>query len=267
MKRLIALLCCCAVNALAGEPIYERVLVPLHIKDVPGAFGTIWSTELTVRNEGAEEALIFRQVCWYECRCGTSDCVLYAPTPPHSIARFVRGADDFDFAFPGAFVHVEKARAADVAFHLRLYEESRRSTEFGIEVPVVRERDFLTGTTWLVNIPTVTTSRVHLRVYGLESPSGTAEVRLRIYADDAVEPRYEQTLTITPAPFEGRIPAPGDHDAIVPGIVVLPLSPDMTGDAKTIRVSVEPLTPGLSYWLMASITSNVTQNVTLVTPQ
>jgi hypothetical protein len=267
MTRLFPLLLLTALNVSAADPIYERVLIPLQIKDVPGAFGTLWSTELVVRNEGEVPALIFDQVCWYECHCGTSHCIFYRATAPHERAKFVGGAGDLDFVFPGTFVHVEKTRAADVFFSLRLYEESRRATEFGVEVPVVRERDFLTSRTWLVNVPTVTTSRVHLRVYGLESPSGEGVVRIRIYSGDALDARYDQLLPLRPSHLSRRIPAPGDHNEVVPGIGVLYLSPEITGDATTVRLSIEPVTPELRFWAMASITSNTTQNVTLVTPQ
>jgi hypothetical protein len=239
----------------------------LHIRGVAGAAGTRWSTELVARNEGPQPAWILNQVCLRDCTCGGEQCLIIRPTEPGQSSPWIGGPQDFAATFPGLFAHVEKSRAHEVAFSLRLFEESRAATEFGIEVPVVREREFLQTTAWLVNIPLTATARVHLRLYGLESPSGEAVVRVRVYAGDAVDASYDRLVRITPAPFEGRIPAPGDHNAIIPGVATLYLTGDLAAIAGPVRVRVDPVTPDLRYWVMASITSNTTHDVTLATPQ
>lgn len=254
--------------AVAQDRAYERILLPLILQDVPGAFGTRWSTEVVVRNEGEVEAAVFRQLCAYRCECGGNTCLIFRPTPPHSaVPSTYLGPGDDSGRFPTVMMNISRPEAEDVYFSLRLYEESLRMTEFGIEVPVVREEEFLGRESWLINIPNVATSRVHLRLYGLESPSGEADIRLRIYHGDAVTPSIDRLVRITPWPGAERIPAPGDYDAIVPGYEVVYLTPEIAASAETVRVRIDPVTPELRYWAMASITSNATQNVTLVTPQ
>jgi hypothetical protein len=252
---------------LHADPLFERVLIPLHIANVAGASGTSWSTELVARNEGEAPTLILSQVCLHDCTCGFEQCLFIAPTPPGGLARWIGGPEDFAASFPGLFAHIEKATAANVAFSLRLYEETLAATEFGTEVPVVRERDFLRTTSFLVNVPLTASARVHLRLYGLESPSGEAVVRVRVYPESALTPVYDRLLTIPAAPFEGRIPEPGDHNAIIPGYLILSLTSELSGVTGPVRVRVDPLTPELRYWLMGSVTSNTTHNVTLFTPQ
>lgn len=62
------------------------------------------------------------------------------------------------------------------------------------------------------------------------------------------------------------IPGPGDYNGD-PGYAILLIAPELAGEAEFVRVHVEPVTPGLRYWMMASATSNTSQNVTLITPQ
>jgi hypothetical protein len=258
-----------ATDAAAQASDYTRVFIPLRLVELPGAFGTRWSTDLAIWNQSDRPAAVFSQLCIWTCQCGPqAGCVPRIEVLPgrQYPEELVSGNDEAGFV-PGLFIHVESAVADRVAFNLRLFEESQRDTEFGIEVPVVRERDFLTLETWLVNIPVGDSSRAHLRIYGLESPSGTAVVRVRIYPDDADGPSYDETVVIPVADFELTIPKPGDFNAIVPGYLAMLLTDEMTADADVVRIAIEPVTAELRFWAMASVTSNTTQNVTLVTPQ
>lgn len=269
-RCLIGLVIATAATTVAAQPsAYERILLPLVLPPggVPGAFGSLWKTAVTIRNEGEREVAIFGRLCLYLCECGGNNCLLYRPVPPGGAFNplLLNLNDDFGIV-PGALFYVDRASSDSVAVNLRLYEESRASTEFGVEIPVIREEEALTKRAWLVAMPLPADSRAHVRLYALESPTEDARVRVRIYPAEAAEPSWDQVVTLAP-PWFGAMPGPGDADAPVPGYAVIALSSAMGNGATSVRVSVEPVTPGLKFWMMGSVTSNITQNVTLVTPQ
>jgi hypothetical protein len=257
-------------SATAAEsPQFERILLPLVLPagGVPGAFGSVWKTAITLRNEGESEAAVFPRVCLYLCECGGNNCLLYRPLPQGGALNPLLLITDDDFgSMPGSLLYVDRSKAADFAINVRLYEESHAAQEFGVELPAVREAEFLDATAWLVAIPAGATARVHLRIYAVESPVNEALVRVRIFPGESSVSSYDEVVALAP-PRSGEIPAASDYDAPLPGYAARFLSPVMTGGAETVRLRIDPVTPGLRFWAMASITSNTTQSVTLVTPQ
>lgn len=219
-----ALLLSLIVSGVAGAqaPEYERVLVPLYVSGIHGAFGSYWSSAMTLRNVGNETVPVFSSLCSITCECpGPGICVPLAGLPPGfslDPAVFAGRADNFGFN-PAFFIHVGRAGARDIAFSNRLFEASRGKTEFGTEIPVVREDRFLTGESWLIDVPIAHEggARTHLRLYGLESSSGDAWVRVRIFPADATAPAFDEIVQIARPNVGERIPAPGDFDAHIPG--------------------------------------------------
>lgn len=173
----------------------------------------------------------------------------------------------------GAFIYVNRPRAHELAVQLRVRDLSRQAESWGTEVPVVRDREMLTATAHLLDIPVRSDFRSHLRVYGASSPSGLGDVRVRFYANNDMTPLEERILTLVQAGIGTDLPPsslPADHErpAVLAYAELADLAKLLTpGFGDSFRLEITPLTPGLKYWAMVSVTNNVTQHVTLITPQ
>jgi hypothetical protein len=273
MKSLLILLMAVAATDLraATGDVFQRFLFPLVVEEHPGAYGTVWTTEAVVRNESDVPLEIFTSECLFRCPfngCIVTVCLPFQETPPH--ARFTESllgrGEIGSVANPASLLYVPAAASDQVVASLRLIEESRRANDFGIEIPVVRESELFTSVLWLADVPMPAGSRTHLRLYGVESQDGGARLRVRAYPGEETTP----TLDITIDLFSSNVPPtpmPGDYRPAQPSYLLLLLPPELTTNAMPLRVRVDPITPGLKFWAMASVTSNDTQHVTLVTPQ
>jgi hypothetical protein len=247
---------------------YERFLFPLAIVEHPGAYGTAWTTEAVVRNEGTTPVVIFHSECAYRCSapCVILMCFAGSPTPPG--APFSEGVDRGEIGsvgIPATLLSVERSKADQVSTSLRLIEVSKRTVEYGVEIPVVRERNLYTGTLSLpsVPVPPPHEGRTHLRIYGVESPADPVTLRVRAFAGDTVV--WDETVwLLVPLDFH-ETPRPGEYNEGQPSYRLLPV-PSAISEHSTVRVQIDPLTPGLKFWAMASVTSNETQHVTIVSP-
>jgi hypothetical protein len=280
MKRiLLALLLLATSFANAQTEMtpsdFEMVLIPVYLDQArPGALGSVWRSELVVRNEGADPVDVFQTECAHFCTCNPrpTTCAGGHPLAPGTLFssfNSVLVSDGFSPANPGIFLFLRKPGASNVALNLRVRDLSRSSESAGTEIPVVRQRDMLTATAHLLNIPTDARFRQHLRIYGMSSPSGGADVRVRISALDSSATLAEQTLSLRSAERQSSIPtgpafisfpAYGEISALTSTF------PQIQASAR-VRIEVEPMTPGLVFWTFVSVTNNETQQVTTVTPQ
>ena len=250
---------------------FERILFPLVVNQHPGAYGSVWTSEAHVWNAGDVPVELFPSECYYRCAgsCAITMCFRGQPTPPRSyysgpsLDRGELGSTPN----PASLLYVERDKAATIAANLHLVEQTYRTMEFGIELPVVREHELFTTTLTLprVPMPGATQGRMHLRVYGVESPSGAARTRVRVYAGDTVT--LDQTFDLQPPVYSLATPRPNEFDEPQPSYRMLLLPPELARGTDAVRVEVDPVTPGLKFWAMASVTTNVTQHVTIVSPQ
>ena len=273
IRLAVALSCLMATTLLANERDpegYQRVLIPLVTnQDLPGAYGSLWRTELVVRNEAAEPVQIFQSECFFFCSCFVvTECPQQA-TPANSL--YIDGVFVSDLIRnDGAFIYIQRRYSDQVAFAARLRDISRNAESAGTAVPVVREEQLLTTTTaHLLDVPNDPRFRVHLRIYGVASPSGAGDVLVRIYALDSNAEIAEVPIAIRPYRYSGgRIPPPEQHDN-QPGFAEIANLGDAIGSTTVdrLRVDVIPVTPGLIFWAMITVTNNQTQQVMTVTPQ
>lgn len=277
IPRLLALLLL-ALPLAAIEPDsagYERILIPVLAPDArPGAFNSMWRTELSVRNESDLPAQVFQAECSFFCTCVWITCGTHEVAPRSPVIglpdRYPTPAENV-----GAFIYVNRARADELAIQLRLRDVSRPDQSWGTEIPVVRDRDMRLGPTYLLDVPLNDGFRQHLRVYGASSPSGTGVVRVRIFPENGNTLLAERVLTllqgrIEVAPNARRPPIPSDDEfPQVPANAELASLRDVVpaGTTGPVRLEITSLTPGLKYWAMISVTNNTTQQVTLITPQ
>jgi len=218
-------------------PLVERVLLPVSVSRIPGAFGTLWSTELWYRNNSNRPVAIFP--------LAMSD---YIPTMNRTELLRVFTSRNYD---PSQIINVERNGIDDIQFGLRLFNRSEPSATWGTKLPVVREREFADAIS-LINVPTAAEFRSALRIYALPDESLTGEsVLVQIYSNN------EQLLASAEMPFNG-----GPRYAAV--LSLADAFPAIR-QAERVRLHVQSLN-GRKIWAFVSITANTTQDVSIVTP-
>lgn len=272
MKRALAVLTLfllTTANLFAADPAgYERVLVPVMLRSpIPGIAGSLWVTELSVRNESSNPVDIFQHECEYTCECITIACRPEDPTPPQTSFVFRPTRDTRNLSNPGVFMYIGRSAAADVALQLRVRDLSRSALSLGTELPLIRESDMKTHALHLLNIPTDVRFRQHLRIYAITNAGESADVAVRV-EDDAGTILAERTVALASVTVPDF--APAGHPTGVPSYGEIPYLTTAIPQPVTtssFHVSIEPITPGLRYWAFVSVTNNDTQEVTTVTPQ
>lgn len=242
------------------EAGYEQVLLPIYFKGtVAGANGTQWKTDFFIRNNGPEAV---RLAPW---DCPGVVCPAVFPLTfslePGKTLHNPAGFAGTPGTNPGRLLYV--SAPADVSMGLRVADVSHSDENAGTDLPVIRSSELLRETTHLFNVPfTDQDFRVLLRVYDAAYSESRFLVRI-LPNDDSVDiPPYEVTLNaFTPQSGEFRSEAAYAQLDVSALVHLRRAWPDV------VRIEIEPLTPGSRYWAVASITSNETQLVTLVTPQ
>ena len=215
----------------------ERVLVPVTVRNVPGAFGTLWSTELWYRNNSTRPVIVFP--------LATSD---YVPTMNRTVPLPIFTSPNYD---PSQIIYVERDGIDDVQFDLRLFNRSDPKATWGTKLPVVREREFADAIS-LINVPTAAGFRSALRIYAMPDESFVGEtVLIEIYAND------ERLLASAELPFNG-----GPRYAAIASLA--DAYPEIR-QTDRVRVHVESAS-GRKIWAFVGVTSNTTQEVSIVTP-
>jgi hypothetical protein len=230
---------CAGTAAAQDAAVFERVLVPVSVVDVPGAYGTLWSTELWYRNNSNKPVAVFP--------LAVSDTV---PTIGRT-TRLPIGA--FPADAPGQILFVSRDGGDHVQFDLRLFNRNDPAASWGTKLPVVRERE-LADDVQLINVPTAPAYRSTLRIYGVpDAVAGTDSVRVRIYSNG------EELLADTEVELRGwpRYAAIASLADRFPQI----------RNAERVRLHIEAQSVSAKIWAFVSVTSNATQQVSVVTPE
>lgn len=223
--------------------LFERVLLPV-VYNGPGAFGSAWMTEPTLKNGNAYAVEPWRAI---------GDLT---SLPPAKALSFEPGS-----APAGVFVILPRESAPMIHFNTLVRDLSREPSAWGAEVPVVRENDFRSTPLDLLNIPTDPRFRLTLRMYALGSVP--ALVQLTFYAMDGggvLDQRFVNLVSA--APCMGPFACGSDRPSYA---AISDLQP-LLGSAGRIGIDVEPLS-GLPVWAFVTITNNDTQHVTVISPQ
>ena len=125
---------------------------------------------------------------------------------------------------------------------------------------MVREAGFRAETIRLLNVPILPEARATLRVFDLDDEGDAAQVTIDIYTLDGVAV-HRMILPLQPSgsPHRGSL-------AVAPSFLEIPLESIVPASVESVRIDLTPVTVGTRIWGYASITNNVTQHVTLVTP-
>jgi hypothetical protein len=234
----------------AGEA-YDRFLLPVFTYPIRGAFGSEFRTDLTGRLVQNTSVDIWG--LWPECHV---TCIFPDfPTTLTLAAPDLAGLDRT--GTPGVFIYVPKGHADRVALNLRASDTSRSAENFGTELPIVPARDFVSGyaSINLVGIPSDPRFRNTLRVYAYGEDGAALIVTI-----DGDNVHVEKRLTLPPM-----------DDNFHPGYVELSDFPVNAGMLR-VRIDVDVPAIGAEFptpdrWGFVSVTNNVTQHITLVTPQ
>lgn len=246
---------------------YETVLVPVFsIVPVPGAFGSMWSTELWLRNSGQDPV----DVQWYDYNCILATCAPTPPTPPNITFRPRIGTSPPGLR--GTLMFVERRLAADVSFGLRSRDLSRQAQTAGTEIPVVREGKFTSGVVVLPDVPVGGNFRQVVRIYGLD-PTRAGSVVVRVYGINPAA-RIPQDPAIVPDRLLGqtvvRLQVAGPaHFPTYPSFAEIGNLTDVASFAgeERVLIHVEPLEEAFKIWAFASVVHNETQHLTVISPQ
>jgi hypothetical protein len=230
------------------EEAFDRVLLPLFIPPVEGAFGSRFVTELRLANSSPHvEATLFGLMPV----CNLSACIFPDPVEqPYVIAPSATvTSNDLELTGnPGAFLYIPKSAPALHA-NLRVYDDTRRALNFGTEIPVVYDHEFSAEPIKLLGVPLDPRFRNTLRIYA--PAETTVEVAFNdivqivtLHAgDNLLDPAYAQLSGIT-----------GQAGTI-----------DVTVSAREVQVL--PIEPPVPFWAFISVTNNETQLISTITPQ
>jgi hypothetical protein len=219
------------------EQSSTRVFIPVLVFNLSGVGGSVWQTDLWATNTSDQPVLYQIALCSQSADCNGANTL-----PPQSTLTI--GGDSPRPA--GRWLPL------DPAVHLepRLRDLSRNASSAGIELPLVREADFRAGEINLNAITRDARFRLTLRIYGLDAGGDVTVEQLDTNGT------LLSTMVVTLAP-------PADP-YLLTGYAQAAL--DTTPDTTPIRLRIRPRTSNLRIWALASITNNVTSEVTLVQP-
>lgn len=248
-------------------PPFQRILVPISVADVPGANGSLWTTELwAVSATPGETAKVAVLPCLIAPQGLCEPAFELQPQRSTKIAPMGTAEN------PGVLLLVPAWLSARMGFTLHVRDRNRQSEAWGAEIPVVRESDFITHSAHLPNVPFGGNYRQTLRIYALLYTVSSARFRVRMFEvtgtrEDRLLREDVVTLELPPAPPPNRIGTP------LAQITLTDLFLIEIGGVNRVRISIEPMTdpvaliPPIRFWAFVSITNNATQQVTTVTPR
>ena len=246
----------------ATEARYEKLLLPVYFDGfVNGAFGSRWQTDLWIRNNGQEAVEIGPWACPSDQVCASTYPLIYSFRSGRSL-RNLPALGEVPDGNPSRLLYVDRERAGDVSFSLRFADVSRSALDGGVDLPVIREREMRTSVSQLFNVPLGTSFRAMLRMYEIDQPSSAFRVTFYAQSEGDDVPLHSVELNAT-SRQNGEFRSKAGYAQIDLG-ELLKLERSWP---ETVRVEITPLTAGSRYWALVSLTNNVTQNVTLVTPQ
>jgi hypothetical protein len=233
-----------AFSYLSGGRSWESVLLPVYLQnDLRGAFGSVWRTSLTAFNLG--DNIVFR---------GLSD----RTGQQLSYGQFNPSVDS-DQHQPGRIVSLSPAFGAKrIRLNVHVRDLSREASTLGTELGPIYEDDAFGpfATFALVNVPLGDPYRQKLRVYRMDV--GQPAIVNMVFYDAAGKDIGFLSITSSTEPQVGDF-------QIYPGYLEVDLDrlDFLAGQATT---TIEIVAPSGRWWGYVSVTNNITQQITNITP-
>ncbi|MBV8516644.1 MAG: hypothetical protein JO197_04495 [Acidobacteria bacterium] len=266
MRISFALIVILAASSLAAQndpttnpQLFDRYLVPVFTNAVHGSFGSEFYSSLSLWNKSDTQPL---RVWGLQEVCVLSAC----PPPPDFLdvpAPTIEAPLLQPNGNPGRFVFVEKAQSNRLAANLRVYDASRDATNFGTELPVVRQSDFAERIV-LPGVPMTPRFRNVLRIYSAVA----TDVTISFGGPDVIG-----SPTITPPPQQTITLREGENvfDPAYASFANFPSYPYpltiVVDSVSGCPVCLSPPVPPAPIWAFVSVTNNETQHITTITPQ
>ena len=232
---------------------FESILFPIGLvgQQVPGAYGTVWTGAIYMQNNSGDSVGLVRSFV------GLTGFGVYGPGYLGPIGELGVRPDLGLLLTP--FTH----EASQITFSNRIWETTRAAQPRGVEIPVVRERDFFRGPQAFLGVPSGPNVRIALRVYDPrihDTPARQQISAVVLNPNGNVLGEFELSPERV-VPERNQVTQPGfaavnDVAALVPAVL----------QHDTIHIRVRTLTGG-EYWAMVSVTDNATQTVSIVTAQ
>lgn len=210
--------------------IWERVLIPIEFNG-PGAHGSQWVTHFNV---AVKPNLRFHEWIQVPIRGGSCSVEYADPSRP----RYERAPDDGQ---RGYFLWVPRTLVPALAFSLTVRETSKAANAIPVTIPVPLERDWKFGSS-TISVPAVGNARATLRVYGLDDDFRSLSVNNSLGAQ----------------PFR--------HGADEPKFAAFDVTALLNPKGPTL-LSLNGTPLHSRYWVMLTVTDNVTQRFAVFTPQ
>jgi hypothetical protein len=234
-----------------GTNDFDKILVPVVADRVPGAFGSIWSSELVGRNDN--DRYVFVQQNIFEV-------VITQPAPWNG--GLAKTTFRPELTGDAAFLyqeHIDRSRKP-LAYSLRVRDLSRQADSWGTEVPLIRAEDAFVGEPMeILNVPFEPDSRITLRVYDLDGyVGGTVPVYIRSNESDTL--LGSTSITFADEGYQNYPPNPG--------LAVIDVKPLIAnaGGVDRIRIQVGEKDAPKRLWAMVSVTDLETQQFTVISP-
>ena len=219
---------------------FEPLLLPIFTRPVFGAFGSEFRTFARVMAINNPNIRLYG----VDRRCLQVFQPL-DPAVPVVVTEDIALSPDCAFG-TGRILWTHKGDGALLAMNLRVADVSREATSHGTEIPVIRANEFSTeGFVALLGIPTDPRFRITLRIYSLDR----TDQPVRILGILGLQSFIRDVQLSTPA------------DVFDPAFTVVSDLPPAT------RLIVASPAPGTRIWAFITVTNNVTQQITTITPQ
>jgi hypothetical protein len=230
---------------------YERVLFPLTFAG-PGAHGSQWRSENIVRNDAAVEAATVPLI-WDDFSLIDQRVVL--PIPPGGREQVPEQSTD-----GGTYLYIPRGLEKWFTYSSHIVDRSRSASDRGSELPVVRAED-TSAEIRLLDVPLRPLFRAHLRVYDFDTET-PRNIRIVVTKEDGTNVLIERRISST---FECVNPPCFNPN---PPYATIDLSavPELA-DAGEVDISVRSDTNDARLWAFVSVSNNITQHVTMYTPQ
>lgn len=239
------------LSILPAKAEAERFLVPIAVRDISGAEGSVFTSNLLVLNSGQREAVVDT---WRSCQ------ILCTGEIAPGMAGLVQMAEPG--SNPGLILLTRPADAA-LKFSLRTQDQSRQADTLGTELPVVPESRMTSRVYELINVPTDGRFRSSLRLYAFD----VEEVRAKLIFSELYFGRelartdvVLRRLPIEPSARLAFKPAYAELHSLVQQFPQL-------ASVQELRIRVEIEHASAPFWAFVSVTNNRTQHITTVTPQ
>lgn len=236
----------------------DRLLLPIGLVHLDGAYGSVWETELTIHNSGNDEVQIVTPADRCSVTCPFSPLVI-------SRGRSIIISDPSNGTLLGSpngvivrAIGRDIQSPPNVHWNFRVRDVSRQTLTWGTELPVVAASQFTSQPIELLSLPADPRFRFTVRVYALDE-SGTASVRARIFDLGSGDTVRELHATL-----QRSRESAGDYPLFAQIDSADPALGNIGAEQVGMEISADDANQKL--WAFATVTNNETQHVTTVTP-